>query len=338
MLDPRGQFFRAAAKVLMRLIGLALALSLLLTAFVAETRQAGKAYQVGMLWLGRERPEPPSLGVFGQSLADSGYVEGKNVTFLHRWSQTTAGFRDHARELIHLKVDVLVAEGTLAIHAATDATTTTPVVMLSVGDPIEAGLIASLARPGGNVTGVSGRAPELSGKLLELLKECIPNASRVAVMGGTAVGSSRKEMEVAAHSIRTRLQFVQLSNPEKEIDAAFETIAKARADGLVLLPTVFFGGNPGRIASLALRHRLPAIFWGPQFPAAGGLMAYGPDLTYLSQRAGMLVPKILNGVRPADLPVEEADRFRLVINLNTAKALGLTIPQSVLGRADQVID
>jgi len=135
-----------------------------------------------------------------------------------------------------------------------------------------------------------------------------------------------------------RLQFVKLTNPQQEVDAAFETIAKARAEGLVLLPTVFFGMNPGRIARLTLHHRLPAIFWSPLFPAAGGLMAYGPHIAYMWQRAGMLVAKILQGTKPADLPVEQADRFRLVINLRTAKTLELTIPQAVLIRADQVIE
>jgi len=325
----------------MRRIGLAvvLALSLFLGLFAAETRQAGKAYQkayqVGMLWLGRERPKPPwQFAQFEQSLADSGYVEGKNVTFLHRWSQNTAGFRDHADELIRLKVDVLVAYAPEAIRAAIHATTTIPVVILTVEDPIENFPIASLSRPGGNVTGLSARVTELNGKLLELLKECLPSASRIAVTGGTEVGRSRKEMEVAAHSIGTRLQFVELTNPEQEVEAAFETITKARAEGVVLLPTLFFTMNLGRIARLALLHRLPTIYWRPDFPAAGGLMAYSPDLTYFWRRAGVLVAKILSGARPADLPVEQADRFRLVINPNTAEALGLTIPQTLLARAD----
>jgi len=331
---------RMLTEMPMRLIGLVvvLTLSLFLAPFVAEPQQqAGKTYKIGILWAGREPPVPPSLGVFGQSLADSGYVEGKNLSFLHRWSEVDARFPDLAAELVHLKVDVLVATASPAIRAAVGATTTIPVVVLSAGDPVEAGLITSLSRPGGNVTGVSARAEELSAKLLELLKESIPRSSRFAVMGGITVRLQRKEMEVAARSLRIQLQFIELTSPT-EVDAAFETVAKARPDGLVLLPTLMFAMNPGPIAKLALQHRLPAIFWGHQFPAAGGLMAYGPDVTYLWQRAGVLVAKILKGSRPADLPVEQADRFRLVINLNTAKALGLTIPQSVLLRADQVIE
>lgn len=324
----------------MRRIGLAvgLALSLFLALFAAETRQAekaGKVYQVGMLWLGRERPGPPPLGVFGQSLADSGYVEGKNITFLHRWSQNTAGFRDHADELIRLKVDVLVANAPDSIRAAIHATTTIPVVIVTVEDPIENFPIASLSRPGGNVTGLSNRATELNSKLLELLKECVPRSSTIAVLGeGPWPRQWRKEMEDAARSLGVRLQFFELTNPEAEVDAAFETITKARAEGLVLLPSRFVTMNLGRIARLALLHRLPAIYWRPDFPWAGGLMAYSPDDTYLWRQAGVLVAKILSGARPADLPVEQADRFRLVINLNTAKALGLTIPQTLLVRAD----
>jgi putative ABC transport system substrate-binding protein len=157
-------------------------------------------------------------------------------------------------------------------------------------------------------------------------------------MGGVAVGRWRNEMEVAAHSMGTRLQFVELIDPQNEVDAAFASIAKARSEGLVLLPTLFVAMNPARIAKLALHHRLPTIFWERHFPEAGGLMAYGPDHGQLWQRAGVLVAKILMGSRPSDLPVEQADRFRLVINLKTAKALELQIPQSVLVRADQLIE
>jgi putative ABC transport system substrate-binding protein len=257
---------------------------------------------------------------------------------LHRWSKYPDRFPELARDLIRLKVDVLFATSSPAIRASADATPTIPIVILSVGDPLEAGLIASLARPGGNVTGLSSRASELSVKLLELLKECLPRASRIAVMGGVAVGRWRNEMEVAAHSMGTRLQFVELIDPQNEVDAAFASIAKARSEGLVLLPTLFVAMNPARIAKLALHHRLPTIFWERHFPEAGGLMAYGPDHGQLWQRAGVLVAKILMGSRPSDLPVEQADRFRLVINLKTAKALELQIPQSVLVRADQLIE
>src|SRR5262249_44650861 len=311
--------------------------SLALVPVAVEAQQAGKAYKIGMLWAGREPPVPPSLGVFRQGLAESGYVEGRNLSFLHRWTESPARFPELAAELVQLKVDVLVASDSPAIRAAVNATKTIPIVIISVDDPIEAGLVTSLSRPGGNVTGLTARALELSAKLLELLKESVPKSSRMAVMGGVSVRLQRAEMEAAARSLRIQLQFFELAGPS-EVDAAFETAAKAHVDGLVLLPTLMFAKSPGPLAALALRYRLPTIFFGLQFPAAGGLMAYGPDGTYLWQRAGVLVSKILKGARPEDLPIERADRFRFIINLNTAKALGLTIPPSVLGRADQVIE
>jgi ABC-type uncharacterized transport system substrate-binding protein len=209
-------------------------------------------------------------------------------------------------------------------------------VIVSVRDPVDAGLVTSLGQPGGNITGVSFRVQELGEKSLELLKESTLSASRIAVLGGTSVKLYRKGMEVAARSLGVRLQFVELAGPN-ELDAAFEAAVQARAEGLVLLPTIVFAVNPGRVAALALQRRLPATFWGSQFPEAGGLMAYGPDVDYLWRRACALVVRILKGAKPGDLPVEQADRFRLVINLKTAKALGLTIPQSVLVRADEII-
>jgi ABC-type uncharacterized transport system substrate-binding protein len=324
----------------MRLIGLAVALTVgvILAPLAAEAQEAGKVYRVGILWLGPDpAPSNPFFDVFRQSLGDSGYFEGTNLAFSHRWGRPER-LRDLATELVRLKVDVLFAGHSPAIRAVSEATTTIPIVVISVGDPVEAGLVTSLARPGGNITGLSGRVQELNEKLLELLKEITPSASRVAVLGSRiSVGLHRQGMEVAARSLGVRLQFLEVTSLT-ELDAAFETAAKARAEGLVLLPTPLLTFNEKRIAALALQRRLPAIFWRSQFPEAGGLMAYGPDLAYVWRRAGALVARILKGARPADLPVEQADRFRLVINMKTAKALGLTIPQSVLGRADQVIE
>jgi ABC-type uncharacterized transport system substrate-binding protein len=223
------------------------------------------------------------------------------------------------------------------IRALAEATTAIPIVMISMADPVDTGLITSLARPGGNMTGVSGRVEELNEKLLELLKESVPSVSRVAVLGTpTAVGLYRKGMEVAARSLRVRLRFLEVAS-RKELDATFETAAKARAEDLVLLPLALFALNESRVAGLALQRQLPTIFWRSAFAEAGGLMAYGPDRADMWRRAGALVARILKGARPADLPVEQADRFRLVINLKTAKALGLTIPQSLLVRADEII-
>jgi putative tryptophan/tyrosine transport system substrate-binding protein len=325
----------------MRRIRLAvvLVIGLTLSSLAVEAQQAGKVYRIGVIWFGPEPSTPPGFEVFRQSLRESGYVEGTNLSFLHRWSERRPErLSDLATDLVRLKVDVLLAWGTLAIRAMTEATTTVPIVIISVADPVDSGLITSLARPGGNITGVSGRVEELNEKLLELLKESKPSASRVAVFGHpTAVGLHREGMEVASRSLGVRLQFLKVTSLA-ELDAAFEAAAKGRAEGLVLLPTVLFAFNERWIAGLALRRQVPTIFWRSEFAEAGGLMAYGPDAAYLWRRAGWLAASILKGARPADLPVEQADRFRLVINLKTAKALGLTIPQTLLLRADQVIE
>jgi putative tryptophan/tyrosine transport system substrate-binding protein len=296
---------------------------------------SGKVYRVGILSAGGE-PSPPSS--FRQSLADSGYVEGANLSFVYRWADGDfERLPALAAELVRLGVDVLFSISTLAIRALAEATTTTPIVAISVADPVDAGFVASLARPGGNVTGVTGRVLELNEKLLQFLKESTPSASRVAVLGGpTQVARDRKRMEDAARSLKVQLQFVEVAS-RKELEAAFEVMAKARAEGVVVIPTVLLALNQSRIAALALQRRLPSIFWASEFAEAGGLMAFGPDWPYMSRRAGALIARILKGARPADLPMEQADRFRLVINLKTANALGLTIPQSVLVRADEIL-
>jgi putative tryptophan/tyrosine transport system substrate-binding protein len=327
----------------MRLIGLAvvLTLCLVLGPLVGKAQQPRKVYRVGILSPGFEQPSALRYyGPFRQSLADSGYVEGMNVSFSYRWGEDDfSRLPALASELVRVGVDVLFSVSTPAIRALPEATTRIPIVVVAVLDPIDAGLVASLARPGGNITGVSGRVMELHEKLLELLKESKPSTARVAIFGHpTTIERDHHRMEAAARSLGVRLQFLGVTSL-KELEEAFETAAKARAEGLVLLPTVLFARNESRIAVLARVHRLSTIFWrSPQFAEAGGLMAYGPDDVHALQRAGALVAKILKGARPSDLPVEQADRFRLAINLKTAKVLGLTIPQSLLLRADQVIE
>jgi len=308
---------------------------------VTETRQTGKVYRVGMLWQGVRGFGSGPFDLFLQSLAERSYVEGRNITFVHRWADFDTArepLEALAKELLDLNVDVLFASSTPAIHALAKVTTTVPIVAMSVVDPVGEGLVRSLARPGGNVTGVSGRTRELDTKLLGLLKESRPRASRFAVIGSAAsVSLSRDELEVAARSLGVQVQFLQVMRAQ-DIEVAFEMADKQRAEGLVMLPTLLLAANERWIAELALRHKLPTIFWRNWFAEAGGLMAYGPDNVDQWQRAGTLVAKILSGVKPADLPVEQADRFRLVINLKTAKALGLTIPRTLLLRADQVIE
>jgi putative ABC transport system substrate-binding protein len=248
-----------------------------------------------------------------------------------------------AAELVALKVDVIVAAGsTPAALAAKQATRTLPIVFIAVGDPVQSGLVNSLARPGGNVTGSSNLVAELVGKCLEQLKQAVPGVSRVAVLwqpGALGERTDRnmlKGAEVAARTLGVRLQFVEALAPE-DFDRALSDMTKARADALTVLPSSMFNSERRRLVALAAKNRLPAVYPWREGVDAGGLMAYGPNLADLYRRAATHVDRILKGAKPADLPVEQATKFELVINLKTAKALGLTIPQSVLGRADEVI-
>jgi len=248
-----------------------------------------------------------------------------------------------AAELVALKVDVIVTSGgTLAALAAQQATKTVPIVFVAAGDPVSSGLVTSLARPGGNVTGLSLLFPELVGKCLELLKQAAPGVSRIAVLEqrGAVPESTRREnlksAEVAARALGARLQVVGARGPS-DIDQAFSEMIKGRANGLAVLSTPMFASQRRRLVELAARNRLPTVYSFRAYVEAGGLMSYGPSTPDMSRRAATYVDKILKGAKPADLPVEQPTRFQLVINLKTAKALGLTIPPSLLGRADEVI-
>ena len=247
-----------------------------------------------------------------------------------------------AAELVAFKVDVIVTGGTPAALAAKQATGTLPVVFAAPGDPVTSGLVASLARPGGNVTGLSSFAPELVGKCLEQLKQAVPGVDRVAALwqpGGLGKRTDKdvlKEAEVAALALGVRLQFVEARGPES-FDRAFSEMTKARAGAVTVLPGSMFVNERRRLVDLAAKNRLPAVYPWREGVADGGLMSYGPDLADLFRRAASYVDRILKGARPADLPVEQPTKFELVINLKTAKALGLTIPPSVLARADQII-
>ena len=231
-----------------------------------------------------------------------------------------------------------MAAGTLATLAAKQATTTLPIVFTSVGDPVASGFVTSLGRPGGNATGLSSLAPELVGKCLEQLKQAVPGVSRVSVLRDERTGKNLlKEAEVAARALGVQLQVVEARGPA-EFDRAFSDMTRARAGALAVLPTPMFFSERRRLVDLAAKNRLPTVFPYREFVDAGGLMAYGPDLADLSRRAATYVDKILKGANPGDLPVEQPTKFELVINLKTAKALGLTIPPSLLARADQVIE
>ena len=331
------------------MIGLRLAFSItlllggLFNPVAAEAQQAAKIARIG--YLARNLAASPHLHeAFRQGLRDLGYVEGRNVVIEYRDAEgKLERLPALAAELVALKVDVIVAASTLAALAAKQATRTLPIVFAAAADPVASGLVTSLARPGGNVTGLSNLAPELVGKRLELLKQAVPGVSRVAVLWqpGALGERTEKDMlkgaEVAARALGVRLQFVEARGPA-DFDRAFSDMTRARAGALTVLPSAMFFSERRRLVDLAAKNRLPAVYPWREFVDAGGLMSYGPNLADLFRRAATYVDKILKGAKPGDLPVEQPTKFELVINLKTAKALGLTIPPSVLARADQVIE
>ncbi len=310
---------------------------LLAAPLAAEGQPAGRVWRIAVL--GNEN-NPPWEG-FRQGLRDLGYVEGRNVTMEWRWSEgKTDRLPGLAMELVALRPDVIVASGTQAVRAAMQATSAIPIVMTTSSYPDKIGLVQSLSRPGGNVTGLSNVGPELSGKKVELLKEIAPKGSRVAVLWNPASPVEPlavRELSTAAASVGVEIQSVEVRSPD-DFPAAFATLSSSRVHALLAL------GNPinfrGRhlIADFALRNRLPSIYDERLFVDAGGLISYAPSFTDSFRRAATYVDKILKGAKPADLPVEQPTKFELVINLKTAKALGLTIPPSLLQRADQVIE
>jgi len=315
---------------------------LLASPLAAEAQQAGKIARIG--YLGTSLAANPHLHeALRQGLRDFGYVEGRNVVIEYRSAEGKAErLPALAAELVALKVDVIVAGNTRAALAAKQATRALPIVFAAAADPVASGLVTSLARPGGNVTGLSFLAPELVGKCLEQLKQVVPGVSRVAVLWHPGILGERteqdmlKEVEVAARALGVRVQFIEARGPA-DFDRAFSDMTRARAGALTVLTSAMFVSERRRLVDLAARNRLPTVFPWREGVDAGGLMSYGPDLADLFRRAATYVDKILKGAKPADLPVEQPTKFELVINLKTAKALGLTIPQSVLGRADEVI-
>jgi putative ABC transport system substrate-binding protein len=281
---------------------------------------------------------------FLQGLRDLGYVESRNLVIEIRSAEgKLERLPALAAELVALKVDVILAGGTLPALAAKQATKTIPIVFASAIDPVTDGLVTSLARPGGNVTGLSAQAPELVGKRLELLKQALPGASRVAVLwqpGGLGERTAKdilKEAEVAGRALGVRLQFVEARGPA-DFDRAFLDMTGARAGALTVLGGTMLLNERRRLVDLAAKNRLPAMYGLREYVDAGGLMSYGSNNADLFRRAATYVDKILRGAKPGDLPVEQPTKFELVINLKTAKALGLTIPPSILGRADHIIE
>jgi putative ABC transport system substrate-binding protein len=278
---------------------------------------------------------------FQQGLRELGYVEGQNIAIEFRSADgSPERLRDLTDELVRLPVDVIVAGSTAGAEAAKRTTSAIPIVFANVADPVKIGLVASLARPGGNITGLTTMGPDLSGKRLEMIKEVVPGMRRIGVLwnqDGTGGVQQFNELKPAAQSLKVDVRSLAVRPPVPEIEEAFRIAKNWRADGLIALDDALIFGNRTRIIALAARHRLPAIYGYREFPDAGGLMAYGPNRYEMYRRAATYVDKILKGTKPADLPVEQPTRFELVVNLKTAKALGLTIPQSILIRADQVI-
>ena len=319
-----------------------LAGGLLAAPLAAGAQQAAKVYRIGLL--GGSPPNSPggrrAWEGFFQGMRELGYIEGQNILVEGRfYGDHTERLPALAAELVRLNVDVIVAGTAPAPEAAQRATSTIPIVMATHADPIGSGLVASLAKPGKNVTGVSTVGPELVGKRLQLLKEVIPGISRVAVLSNptdTAQALLLRDAQGAARSLNMRLQVLEARAPS-DFAGAFSAMTKERARGVIVLTSSMFYAERTRIAELAVRSRLPAIYSVKEYAEAGGLMAYGVNLGESFRRAATYVDRILKGARPADLPVEQPTTFELVINLKAAKALGLAIPQSLLARADEVI-
>ncbi len=309
-----------------------------LTAFA---QQKGKVWRIGFLGLTTASSTASRVEALRAGLRDLGYVEGKNIVIEFRWAEDKYDrLPELAAELVRLKVDVIVTAGTVGIRAAKSATTTIPIVMASIGDPVALGLVASLARPGGNVTGMAGFSPEVAAKRLELLMDAFPRTKQVAVLfnpdNPSFVRVTLPAMEAAAKSLKLELHQFGVRGPG-DYDSAFAAMAKRRVDAVVVLDDGALVANFGPIVKLAAKMRLPSIGL-PEFAEAGGLMAYGPSRLASVRRAAYFVDRIFKGAKPADLPVEQATRFETLLNQKTAKALGLQFPQAVLARADRVIE
>jgi len=312
---------------------------LLAVAVIAEAQQPTKVPRIGHLSIFGASAR---IEAFRQGLRELGYVEGKNINFEFRSADgKLERLPNLAAELVRLKVDIIVTAGAPSARAAMGATVTIPIVMMQVGDPVGSGFVASLARPGGNITGLSALAPELSGKRLELLKEIVPKLSRVAVFGTSASpdnAQSLREVEIAAKALDVKLQYLDVVLGSKDIETAFRAATKARAEAvLMMVAGSIVGAHQTQIFELAAKSRLPVIYTARQVVEFGGLMNYGVNIEDLDRRAATYVDKILKGAKPADLPVEQPTKFELVINLKAAKQIGLTIAPNVLARADKVI-
>jgi ABC-type uncharacterized transport system substrate-binding protein len=326
----------------MRLIGLAVIFAVSLTlAPLGEAQQPGKVARIGVLQPGTGASGAHLFEAFKQAMREQGYVEGQHVVFEHRLGDSKPERMSAvAAELVRLKVDVIVTATDVAIAATKQQTRTIPIVMVSSTDPVETGFVASLARPGANITGLSMMSPDLSGKRLELLRDAVPGLSRVAILWNPDLRGAvldYRETLGAARALRLQVQSVEVSRTD-ELDSAFSAVTNGRAEALLVMsPNSIAFANRNRITTFARTTRLPSIYGNREFVDAGGLMAYGASPGAQWRRAATYVHRILQGTKPGELPIEQPTKFELTINLKTAKTLGLTIPQSILLRADQVI-
>ena len=323
------------------LIGWVLAAALLAVVVCAEAQQAGKIPHIGFQLDSSAALLASRVDGFRQGLRELGYIEGKNILIEWRSGESNPERRrEIAAELARLKLDLIVSGGPTVTRALKEATSMVPIVMAQDSDPVGSGFAATLAKPGGNITGLVALAPEMSGKQLALMKEVVPRLSRMAIIGNsTNPGDAQalRETVLAAGSFEVYLRYLDILDP-KDIGPVFQSAAKGRADALLVLGNPILNAQRKQVIDLAVKHRLPATYGRPEYVEAGGLMYYGTNYNDLFRRAAYYVDKIFKGARPGDLPIEQPTKFELVINLKTAKALGLTIPSSVLGRADQVIE
>jgi ABC-type uncharacterized transport system substrate-binding protein len=309
----------------------------------AEAQQPTKISRIGFLAGGTASGNAVLVEAFRQELSKLGWIEGKNITIEYRFGEnkSTARLPELAADLVRLKSDLIVVVGTPAVLAAKKATSAIPIVMASGGDPVGAGLVATLARPGGNVTGLASLSPELNTKRLEVLKDTVPKLARVGVLwlsgGGIGQDLQMKELRPAALALKLKLEEIETQRAAKGLESAFQTAKQLQAGAIMTTANRQFFAERKRFVELAGKYRLPAIYFQKEFVNEGGLMSYGVDFDYLYRRAAVYVDKILKGAKPADLPVQQATKFEFVINLKAAKQIGLTIPVRVLERANRVI-
>ena len=315
--------------------------ALLAAPLAAEAQPTGKVYRIGFLGNSTEALEANLVGPFREGLRERGYVEGRDLTIEYRWAEGAyERFPALIAELIALKVDIIVTAGTPAALAVKRSTTTIPVVMAAIGDPIGTGLVKSLARPGGNLTGLVAIAPDLEGKRLELLTQIVPKLLSVAFLANPANPlhvTSEKQASAAAKALHLKVVFFPV-RVEGEFDHSFQAIVGQRSGALIMLADRLFLHHRARIVEFTARHRLPAVYAYNELVQVGGLMSFGPSYPEMHRRAAYFVDRILKGARATDLPMEQPSKFELILNLRTARTLGLVIPQEVLQRADQVIE